>query len=148
MMWKRIDGMRTLGLGPPGPFRDELNALVLEGKKTATAGVWRVDYEPDGEDVEAVGERLVLLDSDGRRSGVVEVTRVESHRFADVPWELARDEGEGFTSIEDLLKPEFKGQLAIPYPINLTGLFIVSCAIQRTEPLPPALMPTPRAKRV
>ena len=101
MMWKRIDGMRTLGLGPRGPFRDELNALVLEGKKTATAGVWRVDYEPDGEDVEAVGERLVLLDSDGRRSGVVEVTRVESHRFADVPWELARDEGEGFTSIED-----------------------------------------------
>ena len=38
---------------------------------------------------------------------------------------------EGFTSIEDFLKPEFKGQLCIPYPINLTGLFIVTCAIQR-----------------
>lgn len=38
---------------------------------------------------------------------------------------------EGFSSIEDFLKPEFKGQLCIPYPINLTGLFIVTCAIQR-----------------
>jgi spermidine/putrescine-binding protein len=37
----------------------------------------------------------------------------------------------GFESVEDLLKPKFKGKLAIPYPINLTGLFIVSCAIQR-----------------
>ncbi|MFC5068532.1 extracellular solute-binding protein [Flaviflagellibacter deserti] len=37
----------------------------------------------------------------------------------------------GFESIEDLLKPEFKGKLCVPYPINLTGLFIVSCAIQR-----------------
>ncbi|MCS0494558.1 extracellular solute-binding protein [Ancylobacter sp. MQZ15Z-1] len=37
----------------------------------------------------------------------------------------------GFDSIEDLLRPEFKGKLCVPYPINLTGLFIVSCAIQR-----------------
>ncbi len=37
----------------------------------------------------------------------------------------------GFDSIEDLLRPEFRGQLCIPYPINLTGLFIVTCAIQR-----------------
>jgi len=38
---------------------------------------------------------------------------------------------DGFDSIEDLLRPEFKGQLAVPYPINLSGLFVVSCAIQR-----------------
>jgi len=37
----------------------------------------------------------------------------------------------GFDSIEDLLRPEFKGKLCVPYPINLTGLLIVSCAIQR-----------------
>jgi putative spermidine/putrescine transport system substrate-binding protein len=37
----------------------------------------------------------------------------------------------GFNSIDDLLRPEFKGKLCVPYPINLTGLLIVSCAIQR-----------------
>lgn len=37
----------------------------------------------------------------------------------------------GFNSIEDLLKPEFKGKLVVPYPLNLTGLLIVSGAIQR-----------------
>ncbi|MFG1359387.1 extracellular solute-binding protein [Xanthobacter pseudotagetidis] len=37
----------------------------------------------------------------------------------------------GFSSLEDLLKPEFKGKLCVPYPINLTGLLIVSAAIQR-----------------
>lgn len=38
---------------------------------------------------------------------------------------------EGFESLEDFLKPEFTGKICVPYPINLTGLFIVSCAIQR-----------------
>lgn len=38
---------------------------------------------------------------------------------------------DGFDSIEDLLRPEFKGKVVVPYPINLTGLFIVTCAIQR-----------------
>ena len=37
----------------------------------------------------------------------------------------------GFNSVEDLLRPEFKGKLCVPYPIGLTGLFIVSCALQR-----------------
>jgi putative spermidine/putrescine transport system substrate-binding protein len=37
----------------------------------------------------------------------------------------------GFESVNDLLKPEFKGKLCIPYPINLTGLFLVTCAIQQ-----------------
>jgi len=38
---------------------------------------------------------------------------------------------DGFDTIEDLLRPEFRGQVCIPYPVNLTGLFIVTCAIQR-----------------
>ncbi len=43
----------------------------------------------------------MLLDSAGRPVAVIAITRVEEHRFIDVPWELARDEGEGFESIED-----------------------------------------------
>jgi len=100
-MWKRVDGLRTLELGTPGPSRDELNRLVLGGTKIATAGLWRTDYEAEGERLEDIGERLVMLDSDGEPVAVLEVTRAEVHPFVEVPWELARDEGEGFTSIED-----------------------------------------------
>ena len=94
--------MRTLDLGTPGPARDELNRLVLEGTKTARAGLRRTGYEAEDEALEDIGERLVMLDSDGEPVAVIEVTRVEAHPFLEVPWELARDEGEGFTSIEDL----------------------------------------------
>lgn len=38
---------------------------------------------------------------------------------------------DGFDSIEDLLRPEFRGKVCVPYPINLTGLLIVSGALQR-----------------
>ncbi len=100
-MWKRVDGLRTLELGTPGPSRDELNRLVLEGTKFATAGLWRTDYEAEGEPLEDIGERLVMLDSDGEPVAMLEVTRAEVHAFLEVPWELARDEGEGFTSIDD-----------------------------------------------
>jgi uncharacterized protein YhfF len=100
-MWPQVDGMRAFGLGTPGEMRDRLNALTLAGTKRATAGLWKHEYEPDGESVDEVGEHQVLLDSDDRALAVVEVTRVESHRFADVPWEFADAEGEGFQSIED-----------------------------------------------
>jgi uncharacterized protein YhfF len=99
-MWPRVDGMRAFGLGPPGEMRDRLNRLVFAGEKISTAGLWKYDYESGAEADDEVGERQVMLDSDGRGVAVVEVTRVERHRFVDVPWEFARDEGEGFTSIE------------------------------------------------
>ena len=98
-MWPRVDGLRAFGMGSPGEMRDRLNALALAGHKTATAGLWKYDYEPDGEAVEEVGERQVALDSDERGAMVVEITRVERHRFADVPWEFAAAEGEGFRDI-------------------------------------------------
>jgi uncharacterized protein YhfF len=100
-MWRRVDGKRTIGFAQAGPLRDELTALVVVGTKTATTGFWRLDYEPEGEQIETVGERLIVLDSADRPVGTIEVTRVESHRFVGVPWELARDEGGGFTSTED-----------------------------------------------
>jgi len=93
--------MRTLGFAEPGELRDELTALVLARQKTATAGVWRVDYEPDQEEIESVGEHLVVLDSLEQPTAIIEITRVQSHPFIEVPWELARDEGEGWDSIED-----------------------------------------------
>nr|WP_091107771.1 ASCH domain-containing protein [Micromonospora citrea] len=99
-MWPRIGGLRTLALGTPGELRTRLNTLVLAGVKTATAGL-TVEYAQEGEELEHVGERLVLVDDEDSLVGVVEVTGVEAVRLADVPWDFARAEGEGDRSIEE-----------------------------------------------
>jgi uncharacterized protein YhfF len=80
-------------------MRQRLNALVLEGKKIATAGLWQQDYLDEHEPIEEVGERQALLDDDGKPVAIVEIYRVEAHRLLDVPWEFADAEGEAFTSI-------------------------------------------------
>jgi uncharacterized protein YhfF len=81
-------------------MQDRLNALVLAGEKVATAGLWRNEYVDEGESLEVVGERQILLGVQEQRLAVVEITRVETHPFVDVPWEFAAAEGEGFESIE------------------------------------------------
>ncbi|MFE9185551.1 ASCH domain-containing protein [Micromonospora haikouensis] len=99
-MWPRIDGLRSLALGTPGELRARLNSLVLAGAKTATAGLTD-EYAEEGEELEHVGERLALVDDHDAPVGVVEVTGVDVVRFADVPWDFARSEGEGDRSIEE-----------------------------------------------
>jgi uncharacterized protein YhfF len=98
-MWARVNELRTLGLGTPGEMRADLNVLVLEGSKTATAGLL-AEYEREAEELERVGERLALVDDHDAPVGVVEVTAVSVIPFGRVPWEFADAEGEGFTSIE------------------------------------------------
>ena len=98
-MWPRVQGLRALELGTPGAMRDELTALVLAGGKRATAGLL-AEYAEEGEELETVGERLALLDSDGKPRAVVEITAVEVVQFADVTWDFAEAEGEGFASVD------------------------------------------------
>jgi len=98
-MWARVDGLRTLELGSPGEMRSRLNRLVLEGTKRATAGIL-AEYDEESEAIEQVGERLVLIDDEGQRVGVVEVTDATPCRFGDVPWEFAQAEGEGHTDLD------------------------------------------------
>lgn len=93
--------MRGFELGSKGEMQDRLNALVLAGDKRATAGLWNEDYVLEGEALDEVGERQALLDDDGTLIAIIEVTRVEQVSFAEVTWEFAQEEGEGFTSIED-----------------------------------------------
>lgn len=81
-------------------MRERLTSAALAGKKVATAALLQEEYRDQQERVETPGERQALLGSGGGVVAIVEVTRVETHRFVDVPWEFARDEGEGFTSIE------------------------------------------------
>jgi uncharacterized protein YhfF len=93
-----VDGLRSLELGTPGPMRQRLNLLVLEGKKRATAGT--LDEYVDNEK-EFVGEHLALLDDDLARVATVRVTETQEVLFGDVPWSFAQAEGEGHQSIEE-----------------------------------------------
>ncbi|MGW3349081.1 ASCH domain-containing protein [Nonomuraea rubra] len=97
-MWPRIDGLRVLELGTPGRVRTLLTDLALSGAKRATAGILPLDYEREGEEVEHVGEHLVLVDDAGARVAEIEITRVELTPFAEVGWEFADAEGEGYKS--------------------------------------------------
>jgi len=92
-------GLRCLELGTPGEMRQRLVALVLAGQKRATAGLLS-EYHDEGEPLEAVGEEQWLLGDDGTPLTRVRYTRVEVVPFAEVTWEFAQAEGEGFTDLE------------------------------------------------
>jgi uncharacterized protein YhfF len=100
-MWPRVEGLRAFAFGDEsGPLRQRLQALALAGIKVATADLEQHGYIDQGEAIETVGERQALIGDDGEVVAIVEITRVEIHRFVDVPWEFAQAEGEGFRSIE------------------------------------------------
>jgi uncharacterized protein YhfF len=100
-MFQRINGMRTIEFGTPGPSREKLVNLILHGKKRATAGLLTSDYEAEGEPIEHVGELLAIVNNDGTHVGTMQVTRCEVLRFADVPDELALAEAEGDLNAAD-----------------------------------------------
>jgi uncharacterized protein YhfF len=100
-MFQRINGMRTIEFGTPGPSREKLVNLILHGKKRATAGLLTSDYEAEGEPIEHVGELLAIVDNDGTHVGTMQVTRCEVLRFADVPDEFALAEAEGDLNAAD-----------------------------------------------
>ena len=85
---------------PHSDLRRELVALVLQGTKTATAGL-RLEYELDGDAVPQPGDREVVIDADDRYVGVIETTECRILRMAEVDDQFARDEGEGFADAAD-----------------------------------------------
>ena len=95
------DALRPAEFGFPGELRDRLVRAILDGEKTATASLL-LEYELGlDEPVPTVGERSAVLDSDGRRVAVIETTEVRILPFRDVDAAFARDEGEGFETVDD-----------------------------------------------
>ena len=87
------------GLGYPGTeLRRVLVEAVLDGRKTATAGLHGA-FEDDP--TPSPGDRFVVEDDRGVPRAIVEVTEVRVLPAADVDVQFARDEGEGFESVED-----------------------------------------------
>jgi uncharacterized protein YhfF len=80
--------------GDSAELADELLALVLIGKKTATCGaLWQ--YEAEGAPVPKAGARFIMLDGINRPRCVIETVEVEVKPFDKVDAKFAHDDGEG-----------------------------------------------------
>jgi uncharacterized protein YhfF len=78
-------------------LRRQLVDAVLRGEKTATAGLAEDDDDPEGR----AGDRRLLLGLDDEPVGVVELTEVRVVPAGEINLAFARDEGEGFESVEE-----------------------------------------------
>jgi uncharacterized protein YhfF len=96
-----MNDLPPFGLGyPRTELRRQLVAAVLSGEKTATAGLWS-EYEAEGEVVPTTGDRFVLHDFEDEPVAIVEVTDAQRVPASEIDVAFARDEGEGFESVED-----------------------------------------------
>ena len=85
---------------PRTELRRELVDAVLRGEKTATAGLLD-QYDAEGAQPEPAGTRAALLGYDDEPVAVVEVTETRVVPAEEIDEQFARDEGEGFESVED-----------------------------------------------
>jgi uncharacterized protein YhfF len=93
--------LRPLSLGSPRTeLRRQLVEAVLRGEKTATAGLLE-DFEAEGVAPGTVGSRRALLGYDDEPVAVVELTESRVLRAAEIDEAFARDEGEGFETVDD-----------------------------------------------
>jgi uncharacterized protein YhfF len=118
-----IRGLPVAHFGFPGPLRERLVAAILSGEKTATSSLL-LEYELDPDDPPPeVGGRGVVVDSADRPVCVIETTEVRVLPLRDVDDEFARDEGEGFESVEEWRaaheafwhSPEMREAIGLPH---------------------------------
>lgn len=83
----------TFKFGDNRKLCDDLLALVIAGKKTATCGALR-DFGEGGEEMPVVGRQDIALDWDGNPKVLIETKRVYTCKFKDMDEEFALAEGE------------------------------------------------------
>jgi uncharacterized protein YhfF len=87
------------GFGDNPALADELGALVLAGKKTATcSALW--EWEAEGNPVTEVGSFWVMLDGRGAPLCIIETVAVTFRRYDEVDAAFAYEEGEGDRSLQ------------------------------------------------
>lgn len=99
--------MRDLTDLPPMPLgyprtelRRRLVDAVLTGEKTATVGL-HAEYVSEGEPLPEIGSRFLVPDYEDAPTAVIEATEVQVLCVGDVDVAFARDEGEGFDTIDE-----------------------------------------------
>ncbi len=80
--------------GDSEELADELIALVLEGRKRATAGSV-AEYEAEGEKLPEAGDRWIVCDGRFRPRAVIRTREVRVGPLSSVDDAFAWDEGEG-----------------------------------------------------
>jgi uncharacterized protein YhfF len=88
--WRALE---TFSFGDNPGLADELLALVLAGRKTATC--WAASQGL----LTGIGKRMVALDGAGRPRAVIETVELTQRRFHEVDAAFAYDEGEGDRSL-------------------------------------------------
>ena len=78
---------------------DLLGELVLEGKKTATAGALK-SYQFENVDIPRLGQYNIVLDSKNQPLCIIRTTKVERIPFLEVSSEQAYKEGENDRTLE------------------------------------------------
>ncbi len=104
-------------------------AAILSGEKTSTTGLLE-HYQREGETPEPVGERMRVIDSDGRGVAVIEITESEVKPMGEVDLAFAIDEGEGFETLDEwrdahvrfFTSPEIEGP-----PVTIDDDSLVVC---------------------
>ncbi|MFO7631898.1 MAG: ASCH domain-containing protein [Caldilinea sp.] len=87
------------GFGDNAELADELGALVLEGKKTATcSALW--EWEAEAKPVTEVGSFWIVLDGRGAPMCIVETVEVAFRRYDEVDAAFAYEEGEDDRSLQ------------------------------------------------
>jgi uncharacterized protein YhfF len=86
--------LESFAFGDSPELADELLALVLEARKTATC--WAAS---EGDKGVQVGKRWTVKDGRGRPRAIVETVEVTRRRFGEVDAGFADDEGEGDRSL-------------------------------------------------
>ena len=132
------DDLPVSEFGFPGPLRDKLVAAILRGEKTSTTGLHE-EYLREGTPISGIGERSLVVDSDGRGVAMIETTGVEVRRMGDVDLQFAIDEG------ERLVRFAYStGGSARRGPVTLRAKDIerLHAALERTPGLREALLET------
>ena len=84
----------VVAFGDSAAMADELVALVLSGRKRATASLLR-EYPAGGEPVPRLGDLVVVVDGEGTPRCIWRTTEVAVKPLVDVDDAFAWDEGEG-----------------------------------------------------
>jgi uncharacterized protein YhfF len=119
--------------GFAGPMRERLVAAILEGQKTTSAGLLE-EFRRGGIPIVAAGTRELVVDSDGLGVAIIENVEVEIKRMGDVDLAFARDEGEGFETLDQwrdahrrfFTSPETVALLGDP-PVTIDDDTLVVC---------------------
>jgi uncharacterized protein YhfF len=91
-------GIKIGSFGDSVELSSKLLELIRDGVKTATASlVW--EWEAEGQTLPAVGDAMIVLDSDQEPVMVIEYVDVAVKPFSLVTEDFAGDEGEGDRSL-------------------------------------------------